>query len=516
MNGHMQGVLTGNFGSRRDVRSARHTPRRGLNRVTSQDVMKRFLKKAIGLAAALVTIIAGYSGYKLVLVRRGVEQYRQAFGYQTPTTGLASCVCENPSWKGILVDSAVAYTDGAHNIRPFDIDEDGDLELVANSYRSDTLMVYKPAQDEAFWGEWARHIIDSRVGGGIPRHPSGGYIKNSLKRILAGEYLEGAHYTAIADLSGDGRPDLAVAGDKTRCDVVWYEAGGDAGTGMPQWTKNVAYRNDLHRTYHIETGDIDGDGDLDIVFTTKTDRSLGWLKNRGSRCVWPATIIDSNSIRCFCARAVDLDTDGKAEIIASEDDHAGRGGTLHLYTHSGDPGNADDWRRYDLARFAPGRGISVFAFRDMDRDGNPDVVAANHQGDVFALRNPGSEQIRGRWDTCLVTADCADQGCDFREIDVGDIDLDGDEDIIVADEMRNAVVWFENPGVAFCAGWRRHLVDQSDVYLRWCHCVRLGDVDKDGDLDVVVAAAASNVFLLYLNQKLPGHDVPIATAAFGD
>ena len=40
------------------------------------------------------------------------------------------------------------------------------------------------------------------------------------------------------------------------------------------------------------------------------------------------------------------------------------------------------------------------------------------------------------------------------------------QDIVVADERRKAVVWFENPGVAFCAGWRRHLVDQSDVYLR--------------------------------------------------
>ncbi len=33
---------------------------------------------------------------------------------------------------------------------------------------------------------------------------------------------------------------------------------------------------------------------------------------------------------------------------------------------------------------------------------------------------------------------------------------------------------------------------------------------------LVVLVAASNVFLLYLNQRLMGHDVPIVTAAFGD
>jgi hypothetical protein len=116
-----------------------------------------------------------------------------------------------------------------------------------------------------------------------------------------------------------------------------------------------------------------------------TDRSLGWLENQGSHCAWPATMVDSNSVRCFYARAVDLDTDGKAEVIASEDDHAGRGGSLHLYTCSGDPGNADDWRRYDLVSFAPGCGISVFTFKDMDRDGNLAVAVAAAASNVFLL-----------------------------------------------------------------------------------------------------------------------------------
>ncbi len=67
-------------------------------------------------------------------------------------------------------------------------------------------------------------------------------------------------------------------------------------------------------------------------------------------------------------------------------------------------------------------------------------------------------------------------------------------------------MWFENPGATFCGGWREHVVDQSHVYLRWCHSVKLGDIDGDGDLDIAVAAAGSNVFLLYLNQ----HSTPKA------
>ena len=45
----------------------------------------------------------------------------------------------------MLIDAAIDYTDGAHNIEPYDIDGDGRLELIANSYRSDALMTYRYA-----------------------------------------------------------------------------------------------------------------------------------------------------------------------------------------------------------------------------------------------------------------------------------------------------------------------------------------------------------------------------------
>jgi hypothetical protein len=459
--------------------------------------------KTIGLFAAVLMVGIGYTGYRLDRAKHELEWYKRTFGYRTPTVGVSGCVCEDPQWRGLLLDADIVYTDGAHNIEPFDIDGDGTLELVADSYRSDTLMVYKPGRNPAEAREWTRHVIDAHVGGGIPRHPTALYAKAALKRDLIDNYVEGAHYTAIADVSGDGVPDLVVAGDLMRYDVTWYQTAAGACGQMPSWTKHAVYEDDTHRTYHVETGDLDGDGDRDIVFTTKTDNRLGWLENRGPTCAWPARIVDANCVRCFYARAVDLNGDGRAEIVASED-NAPCGGRLHLYVSCGDPRRAGSWKRHDIARFPPGHGVSVFAIRDMDDDGNGDIAAASHQGDVFVLRNPGPQLVDQPWDTFLVTGGCANQGRDFREIDVGDIDLDGNPDIVVADEAQNAVVWYQNPGATFRTGWSAHMVDQSDVYLRWCHCVRLADIDRDGDLDIAVAAAASNTFLLYLNQVRPG------------
>ena len=220
--------------------------------------------------------------------------------------------------------------------------------------------------------------------------------------------------------------------------------------------------------------------------------------------LWPAVIVDANCTRCFYARVVDLDKDGRTEILASRDDWRGRGGRMHLYTPSGNPRVAGEWRRYDIARRPPGHGVSVFLVRDIDRDGDLDVVAGNHQGDVLVMRNPFPAPVLRRVEHLVCEPEGpAGNGRDFREIDVGDIDLDGDPDIVVADEKQDAIVWLENPGETFCDGWREHVVDQSHVYLRWCHSVKLGDIDGDGDLDIAVAAAGSNVFLLYLNQSDP-------------
>lgn len=472
------------------------------------------MKNTIMLSVALIGAGTVYLGYRINRTRHALEQYEQTYGYRTPTTGLADCVFENSAWKAVLIDSAIRYTDGAHNIEPYDIDGDGALELIANSYRSDVLMVYQPGPAGCPQSRegWVREVIDPHVGGGFPRHPAGTYTKAFLKQKVLGCYVEGAHYTAIGDLSGDGREDLVVAGDLTRYDVVWYESVAP-GTDGPAWKKHVAYQNDSHRTYHVETGDVDDDGDRDIVFATKTDHSLGWLENRGGPGLWPAVIVDANCTRCFYARATDLDQDGRTEILASRDDWQGTGGRMHLYQHSGHPSVADDWRRYDIARCPPGQGISIFIVRDIDRDGDLDIIAGNHQGDVLVLRNPFPDSACGPWDAFRVNEGSGATGRDFREIDVGDIDLDGDPDIVVADEKQNAIVWLENPGETFCGGWREHVVDQSNVYLRWCHCVKLGDVDGDGDLDIAVAAAASNVFLLYLNQAAPKNGVPPVAAA---
>lgn len=458
-------------------------------------------KKRKFVTIIIITIMGvglGYIGHRFYKVHKNIEVKKKKFGYKIPCKNLLTSVFKRAKWKGILIDADISFTDGAHNIVPYDLLNDGKIELIANSYRSDTLMFYRYEGNPQDPTNWSRYVIDSSVGGGIPRRPIIKFVKSMIKEKLLGDFESGAHYTAIADMNGDNRDDLIVACDFKRYDVVWYEALKDI-TNISYWKKHIIHKNDSYGTYHVETGDIDSDGDQDVVFTTKNDNSIGWLKNNGSSSEWPVTWIDNNCLRCFYARVADIDKDGQSDVIATQDDSI-NGGKLHLYIYSNNPMLKKNWVDYAIANFPAGHGVSIFEVIDIDSDGDLDIVAGNHQGDVYILENTCPDNIYGEWNRYKVNNYTVKAGHDFREMDIGDIDKDGDLDIIVADEGKNMVMWFENNGSTFYENWKGHVIDKSDQYLRWCHSVKLGDIDGDGDLDVAVAAAGSNTFLIYFND----------------
>jgi hypothetical protein len=345
-------------------------------------------------------------------------------------------------------------------------------------------------------------VIDTSVGGGIPLFPIREFIKRTVRVKILGDYLGAAHYTAIGDMNGDGRPDLVVAGDLKENGVICYESPRNP-MDSDAWKKKVIYSNKGQRTYHVEIGDIDGDGLPDVVFATKTDNGLGWVRNPGHLDRdWESGWIDLNCIRCFNARVNDTDGDGRNEIWATSDDYP-QGGRLFRYRYYTDAQKCAKFEKEVIALFNPGHGVSVFKFVDIDQDAYPDIVAVNHQGDIYIIRNPGTGNKK-KWDVYLINNLINRSTIELREIDFGDIDGDGNIDIVVADEVKNMVVWFKNPGNPFASGWAEHIIDQSDVYLKWCHSVALADVDGDGFLDVLVAAPASNTFMVYFNELNEG------------
>lgn len=83
-----------------------------------------------------------------------------------------------------LIDGNIKYTDGAHNIVAYEIDGDGNVELVANSYRTDALVLYRHDGDPHDSLNWSRYAIDPSVGGSSPTTAIIKSIKFTLKEEL--------------------------------------------------------------------------------------------------------------------------------------------------------------------------------------------------------------------------------------------------------------------------------------------------------------------------------------------
>lgn len=440
-----------------------------------------------------------YLGTHLYRRYQHIQAERQRYNVGCPCVHLPRSPFCCGKWQGVVVDGRIEVTDGAHNVKVYDLDGDGVNELIANAYRADALMMYKPGRKR---GDWSVDVIGTAIGGDEdqPVDDVSLRFQRLINEKLLGEYSSGAHQTAIGDLDGDGRCDLVVAADFRRDDVVAFFARQDSTNGSGRaWERHVLYRNDRHRTYYLNTGDVDGDGRCDVVFSTKTDNAMGWLINRGTPDHWQPVFVDRDCTRAFYVCVADMDADGRMEIVAAEDD-AAHGGILHVYAAGDDPRSENGWMDYIIHHFEPAHGISVIRVLDMDGDGDQDVVAANHQGDVYVLLNPGHLTLPAKWPVWRISGNLPGDGWNFRDIDTGDIDGDGDIDIVLADEGGNRICWLANNGGTHSDPWQVRVVDQSDNYLRWAHSVSLGDMDGDGDLDLAVAAAAGNVFLVYFND----------------
>ena len=86
-------------------------------------------------------------------------------------------------------------------------------------------------------------------------------------------------------------------------------------------------------------------------------------------------------------------------------------------------------------------------------------------------------------------------------VDAGDLDRDGDVDIVVSGNVDDMVAWHENLGGAPVA-WNTHVISTSaDAVVR----TRVADIDGDGRSDFVLGdVSVSNQPLAVLRQRADG------------
>ncbi|MCK7595043.1 FG-GAP repeat domain-containing protein [Pseudomarimonas salicorniae] len=296
---------------------------------------------------------------------------------------------------------------------------------------------------------------------------------------------------ALADLDGDGDADLVIGADGNGDRFYRNDgSGGFHGSGIVLWPG-------IQRSESLRVGDIDGDGHADVVAARFGTNDLLYRNlGNGSFAAGEPISSDRDMTRALAVGDVDGDGDldlafGGEGINAAASATASRrvskgneGPVLRLYLNDGDGGFPASGT--PVGTIGDTHGIFDLAFGDLDGDGDLDLVAARQQRNRVFL-NDGS----GQFDTGTPLGVETDQ---TLSIALGDVDGDGDLDIVAGNPSRLNRL-YRNDGSAGFPAVGEALGAEVDA----TSGVALVDIDGDGDLDLLVANRGADD-RLYLND----------------
>ncbi|MFW9894022.1 MAG: FG-GAP repeat domain-containing protein, partial [Candidatus Thorarchaeota archaeon] len=295
---------------------------------------------------------------------------------------------------------------------------------------------------------------------------------------------------AVGDVDGDGDLDIAVGNDNYQQSAVYL----NNGFGSFNWTGSARPFGGGDLTYSVGLGDVDGDGHLDVV-TGNAGQNVVYL-NDGSGSFFSDTVdcdIPTVNVRCFgtgedSTRSVALaDVDGDAYLDIVTGNGGDEGEQNRVYLNDGQ-GNFDLSRN---SRFGTGvDSTRAVAVGDMDGDGDLDIVTGNYNQQNVVYLNDGTGSFP------------SDGGHPFGpvgdstwSIGVGDLDSDGDLDVVTGNQGEQNVVYINDGQGNFPSGSARRFGTGQDI----TRSAVSGDVDGDGDLDIVTGnSGQQNV--VYLND----------------
>ncbi len=330
-----------------------------------------------------------------------------------------------------------------------DIDKDGDLDIVLGS-NAGTLWWYENIDGKAF-----------------TQHSIGDFALSDKGGITI-------------DIDGDGYLDQVSGGS-------WYK---NPGNKDGEWKR---FENGGIYPYDMQAADLDGDGTMEIISTSQQDGTYIYFPGSKPEKKWKSEELGAGVPGGIAPQGIgDIDGDGDMDIVRS-----------NIWFNNLE-GNAKKWSEKKTLRFVHYQDKYALSSRvfvtDMDGDGDMDVIQSEANIPDGSLAWHENKDGRGvNWYLHPVGTKTNQ---DLHSLCVADFDNDGDLDIfsgggpMTKDLYKRCFIWENKDGEG--VKWEQKEV----LFKQECMDAMVGDIDGDGDIDIIGKPWKGNtVWILRNNLK---------------
>jgi hypothetical protein len=304
------------------------------------------------------------------------------------------------------------------------------------------------------------------------------------KHLIAAD-AAGAVSVVAGDLDTDGDLDV-VAAARNLGALLWYES--DGATPPAFAARVVATGVPGANAVHLAQVDAGGLPDVlaasSLAGTFAAEDEIAWHRNDGGvPLAFTRQVVAASAIAPGAVAVADVDSDGDDDVLAGSLTE----NRIAWYESDGTSAPAFTEREISLDLEQP----SALFWADVDGDGLGDLLAAGEGDDTIAwYRNDG---LSPPGFTGFVISTAAEGA---SAVFAADLDADDDADVLSASSVDGKIAWDENDGNAPPAFTERAIATDA----AGAGSIFAVDFDDDGDVDVLATASAEDRIVWYEND----------------
>ena len=305
---------------------------------------------------------------------------------------------------------------------------------------------------------------------------------NIWPRHVIDNSSQGADGVKLGDIDRDGRQDIVTGWEEGGITKLYINPGPDK--VKEKWPSVV-----VGETKQVEDAvfmDMDADGQFEIVSCTENKSKKIFVHRVMGRDFlnssnWKQEILPASEdiMMWMYAEPIQLDGLHSQDLIAAG---KGENASIGWFEAPQQPWQLKDWKWHEISSVG---WIMSIMLRDMDNDGDLDIVITDRRGDQRGCRwleNPGlRDSQKKQWTSHLIGA----MDLEVMFMTMSDLDQNGTEEVIVSERTNQTIRIFEKLSPMDTV-WKETIIQLPDT-IGTAKSVEVGDLNSDSVLDFVIS-----------------------------